>query len=78
MPGRLKGCPPSVARRKNVIKVCGHGDECVAAVLKYLHDNRIAYSNLAVKPPDLEAVFLSLTGYTLAEEGNSAKGGGRG
>jgi len=50
----------------------------VAAVLKYLHDNRIAYSNLAVKPPDLEAVFLSLTGNTLAEDGDSANGVGRG
>ncbi len=68
----------SVARKRDVIKVSGHGDECVAAVLKYLNDNRIAYSNLAVKPPDLEAVFLSLTGYTLAEDGDSANGVGRG
>lgn len=68
----------SIARIRDTIKVCGHGDECVAAVLQYLNDNRIAYTNLAVKPPDLEAVFLSLSGYDPAKDGDAANGGGRG
>jgi ABC-2 type transport system ATP-binding protein len=68
----------SVMHNRDAIKVCGHGDECVAAVLQYLKDNRVDYSNLAVKRPDLEAVFLSLAGYDLAEDHDSASNGGRG
>ncbi len=68
----------SVKRKRDMITIWGHGDECVAAVLQYLKDNRIDYTDLAVKRPDLEAVFLNLVGYNLAEENGSASNGGRG
>lgn len=68
----------SVKQSQDTITVCVHGDESVAAVLQYLKDNRIDYADLAVKRPDLEAVFLNLVGYNLAEDDGSAGNGGRG
>lgn len=56
----------SVKRKHNLITLCGRGDEAVAALLHHLEENEIKYTGLAVKPPDLEAVFLKLAGATPA------------
>lgn len=68
----------SVKRNRDTITVCGHGDECVEAVLQYLKDSGIDFTGLAVKRPDLEAVFLNLVGYSLAEDDGPAANYGRG
>ncbi|NLA11096.1 MAG: ABC transporter ATP-binding protein [Firmicutes bacterium] len=52
----------SVQRKHNLITLCGNGDKAVAALLRHLEENEIEYTGLAVKPPDLEAVFLELAG----------------
>lgn len=68
----------SVGRSGNRITVRGHGDACVAAVLRHLWDGEIAPTSLSVKPPDLEAVFLELAGYQRADAAGTAAGRGRG
>lgn len=68
----------SVKQSRDTITACVHGDESVSELLQYLKDNRIDYTDLAVKRPDLEAVFLNLVGYNLAEDDGSAANGRRG
>lgn len=77
--GGLESLPgiASVKRLRNRITLYGRSDECVVTVLQYLRDSGIGYSSLAVKPPDLEAVFLSLVGYSSAAEGGPAAGAGK-
>ncbi|NLA04235.1 MAG: ABC transporter ATP-binding protein [Firmicutes bacterium] len=68
--GGLEALPGvvSVGRKRNRITVQGRGDETVLAVLEHLRDRGIDYAALAVKPPDLEAVFLNLVGYSPSGE----------
>lgn len=74
---RLAGVA-SVRRNGNRVTVYGRSDDCAAAVLQHLKEQEIAYSGLAVKPPDLEAVFLKLVGYALTDDAGPAAGRGRG
>ncbi len=68
----------TVRRDREKITVLGQGDKTVLEVLQYLKEKGVGYSGLAVKPPDLETVFLKLVGYNTAGNVGQAVKSGRG
>lgn len=56
-------CIASVHQEKDLVTLLGNGNDYVNRVLTYLGDNSIQYTDLSVKKPDLEDVFLDLVGY---------------
>lgn len=51
------------------VTIFGKGRNIHMDIVKYLHDNQIAYSNLSVQKPNLEDVYLRLTGNQISELG---------
>lgn len=68
----------SVKKDQEKITIFGDGDDWVVDILRYLEDNNIEYAHFTIKKPDLETVFLNLTGYALAEDNCSGRQVGRG
>lgn len=67
-------CVASAERSGEKILVLGGGNGFLEQVLKHLNDTGVSYSGLTVKEPDLEDVFLSLTGYSLNENDGAIQG----
>ncbi len=63
-------CVKSINQENGLVTLLGIGNDYVKCVLAYLGENNIAYTDLNVKKPDLEDVFLDLVGYT-PEDDNS-------
>src|SRR3984893_11264002 len=57
----------SVARNDSRFTICGRGDDLVTEVIHCLSENRIRVSDFRTILPNLEDVFLKLTGHSIRE-----------
>ncbi|GKX32011.1 multidrug ABC transporter ATP-binding protein [Vallitalea longa] len=54
----------------DIVTLSGKGDDYLNNVITYLSENNISYTDLDVKKPGLEDVFLDLLGYTPEDDNN--------
>ncbi len=66
----------SVKKERDVVTLFGTGNDYVNRVITYLTENNIIYTELSVKKPNLEDVFLDLAGYTPEGENSRKAVGG--
>ena len=66
-----------VERRGRSVEVRGRGEGFTAAVILALENQGVAYKNLRTRQPDLEDVFLALTGRKLETDSHPTPTGGR-
>ena len=66
----------SVKKERDVVTLLGTGNDYVNRVITYLTENNIIYTELSVKKPNLEDVFLDLAGYTPEGENSRKAVGG--
>jgi ABC-2 type transport system ATP-binding protein len=66
---RLRAIPrvDTVARENDRITVRGRGDDLVAEVITCLSDHRIRVTDFRTEMPNLEDVFLKLTGHSIRD-----------
>ncbi len=63
---RLKGVS-RLDRRNDTVTIYGSGDRFLTEVVSVLEQERVPFSNLGVREPSLEDVFLALTGREIRE-----------
>ncbi|MCK5147956.1 ABC transporter ATP-binding protein [bacterium] len=55
-------------KTENTFTISGETDQMIAEVVQYLAGNNIAFKNLRTEQPNLEDVFLSVTGHSMEME----------
>jgi ABC-2 type transport system ATP-binding protein len=67
--GRFRGIPgvKAVIRSDSQFTISGHGDDLVTEVIHCLSENRIRVTDFRTILPNLEDVFLKLTGHSIRE-----------
>lgn len=65
------GSEISVKSNSDIVTLSGKGDEYLNDVIKFLNENSIPYTELNLKKPGLEDVFLDLLGYTPEDDNNN-------
>jgi ABC-2 type transport system ATP-binding protein len=56
-----------IERSNGRVSIYGHGDGFVSSVVSALQDNQVSYTDLRTNQPNLEDVFLALTGKEMRE-----------
>jgi ABC-2 type transport system ATP-binding protein len=66
---RFRGIPQveAVSRQDSQCTIRGRGDDLVAQVIQCLSDNQIRVTDFRAMLPNLEDVFLKLTGHSIRD-----------